>query len=160
VFNKHKTDILIIILLTALSAPLRFINLGYSEFQDDEKKAYIRLAKDQTVTDFLLQQRKGPMQFLATYIPYSITGDYRNELAGRLPFTLINTASVIVLYLLLKKLTKSRMASVFGAVLYMTNGFIVGFSRIAQYQNLNLFFSLFLHHMFYLLFENGFANLF
>ena len=142
-FNKHKTDILIIILLTALSAPLRFINLGYSEFQDDEKKAYIRLAKDQTVTDFLLQQRKGPMQFLATYIPYSITGDYRNELAGRLPFTLINTASVIVLYLLLKKLTKSRMASVFGAVLYMTNGFIVGFSRIAQYQNLNLFFSLF-----------------
>lgn len=137
-----KSDLAIIFFLLLVSAPLRFINLGYSEYQDDEKKALLRVAPNESVYNFLIQQRKGPMQFFVSYIPYMITGDFRNELAERLPFTLMNTASVIVIYLLLEKVTKDKLASVFGCLIYSTNGFIVGFSRIAQYQNLNLFFSL------------------
>ncbi len=132
---------LFIILLISVALPLRLVNLGYSEFQDDEKKALIRLVPNQTTINFLLEQRKGPMQFFVTSIPRALLQSYKNEAAIRLPFALINTGSVIVLYLLLYKITQNKLASAFGALLYLTNGFIVGFSRIAQYQSLNLLFS-------------------
>jgi hypothetical protein len=143
VSNSVK-EVLIIIFIIAVSVPLRFVNLGYSELQDDEKKAFYAYSveKEQSPIDFFLKQRKGPMQFLISEIPFSITGDFRNELSQRLPFTIINTLSVIILYKLLLKLTNGdSFASLFGALLYATNGFFVGFSRIAQYQSLNLFFS-------------------
>ena len=128
----------------AVSIPLRFTNLGYSELQDDEKKAFYvyKAVGGQSPLNFFLNQRKGPIQFFISEIPYSITGDFRNEFAQRFPFALINLLSVVVLYKLLLKLTDGdNLAAVFGALLYSTNGFIVGFSRIAQYQSLNLFFS-------------------
>ncbi len=140
---------LVIFLLISATVPLRFINLGYSEFQDDEKKAFMRVLPDENVFEFFIRQRKGPMQFLVTQVPYLITHDYRNEFAERFPFAVLNTASVILLYLLLLKITKNKLASFFGALIYSTNGFIVGFSRIAQYQNLNLFFSFLALYFYY-----------
>lgn len=136
-----KNHIIIVALLIAVTIPLRFTDLGYSEFQDDEKKAFFRPPNNVTTIDFFLSRRKGPMQFVVSYIPYLITQDFRNEFAQRLPFTIANTLSVAVLYLLLFKLTRNYLASIFGTLFYITNGFIVGFSRIAQYQNLNLLFS-------------------
>jgi hypothetical protein len=49
--------------------------------------------------------------------------------------------SVFVFYLILSHYFKAEPVRLFGALLFATNGFFVGFGRIAQYQNLNLLFS-------------------
>ena len=133
-----------LIILFLATFILRFINLGYSEFQDDEKKTRIVLNQQTNLIDFFLSQRKGPMQFLVAYVPltYFQSNGYVNEFAVRLPFTVANFVTVFVLYALILKLTKSHLASFFVAFLFLVNGFVVGFSRIAQYQNLNLLFSI------------------
>jgi hypothetical protein len=132
-----------LIFLLVLAVPLRFINLGYSEFQDDEKKSLIRVESPslQNYYKFFMEQRKGPMQWIVSSVPLAITGDPRNELAQRLPFALINLASVFALYIFVWLVTRSRIGAFVAAALYMSCGFIVGFSRISQYQNLNLLFS-------------------
>jgi len=142
-FNKKLFVVLGLIILLGASSYLRFVNLGYSEFQDDEKKTRIQPLGDDTVLEFLLSQRKGPMQFLVAYIPlnYFKVDGYVNELAVRLPFTIASLLSVFVLYAFIFKVTKSHLAAFLVASVYSTNGFVVGFSRIAQYQNLNLLFS-------------------
>jgi 4-amino-4-deoxy-L-arabinose transferase-like glycosyltransferase len=144
-----KKDLLIILFLILVSAPLRFINLGYSDFQDDEKKALLKVKTFREIPDYVVKQRKGPMQMFVSYIPYMITGDFLNEYAERIPFAVANIASVITLYLLVKKITKNRYAGLFSALLFAFNGFIVGFSRIVQYQNLNLLFSLLALYFYY-----------
>lgn len=140
-----------ILFLATLS--LRFINLGYSEFQDDEKKAFIRLVEGDTPMNFLLNQRKGPMQFIVTSITQIFLHDTRNEFWVRFPFTLMNILSVFILYLLLTKIAKNKYTSLFATLFYVINGFIVGFSRIAQYQNLNLLFSILSIYLYYHLLE-------
>lgn len=142
VFKKFlRPELFLVLLLLVLSAFLRFKNLGYSDYIGDEHKAFIELDRGQSFYDFFISRRKGPMQFLVAYIPYLFTHNYRNELAERIPFTIISVGAVLVFYLLVKKLTKDTTTAFFAAFFFMVNGFIVGFSRIAQYQNLNLFFS-------------------
>ncbi|HXK52556.1 phospholipid carrier-dependent glycosyltransferase [Candidatus Nomurabacteria bacterium] len=134
-------NILIIISLLFFGGFLRFSNLGYSEFQDDEKKAVVRKINGETTAEFLLNQRKGPLQFAVTSATLLINQN-KSELVLRAPFTFLNLLSIVVVYFLLKEITGSKTAGFFGAFIFLTNGFIVGFSRIAQYQNLNIFFSL------------------
>jgi len=129
------------IVLMLLAIPLRFNNLGYSDYIGDEHKAFVKLAPNQTYVNFFLTRRKGPTQFLVSLLPYLITHDYRNELAQRVPFALISTVSVVVFYGLILKVTKNRTISFLSAFLFTVNGFTVGFGRIAQYQSLNIFFS-------------------
>ena len=128
-------------LLLVVTLGLRFPHLGYSDYIGDEHKAFFQPAAGQSVWNFFMEQRKGPMQFAISYIPYLFTHNWRNELAERILFTIFNVASVFVFYALVKKLTKDWRVAFLAASLLSTNGFIVGFSRIAQYQNLNLFFS-------------------
>lgn len=136
-----KTEYLFILILLVGSCYLRFKNLGYSDYIGDEHKAFLELSEGQTTWDFFMSQRKGPMQFLVSQIPYSITGDFRNEFAQRLPFSIISVLAVLVFYTLVKKLTKESLIAFISTFLLMVNGFIVGFGRIAQYQSLNLLFS-------------------
>jgi 4-amino-4-deoxy-L-arabinose transferase-like glycosyltransferase len=138
---KYTKHILAVLLLLLIAVPLRFVNLGYSEYQDDEKKSFYRPDPHQSPLNFYMSQRKGPLQFAVASIPTALTGNYMNEFAQRVPFALFNIASVLMLYWLLFKLTGSSLGSFFGAVLFATNGFVVGFGRISQYQSLNLFFS-------------------
>lgn len=138
-FIKNNT---LLILLIFLAGILRFSNLGYSEFQDDEKKALFRISESTSSYEFLMNQRKGPIQFLVTGTTAFIINDDLNEFAIRLPFTIANLLSVVVFYLILKNLFKSQIPVFLGAFIFSLNGFIVGFSRIAQYQNLNILFSL------------------
>jgi len=140
--TKIKPETFSIIFLLILTSFLRLHNLGYSDYIGDEHKAFLIPEDGQTARDFLIQQRKGPMQYLFSYIPRLVIGDFNNELAERIPFALISIASVYVFYLFIKKITSSFSISIFASFLFMVNGFIVGFGRIAQYQNLNLFFSL------------------
>ncbi len=138
--NWYKYLLLVVVFFVSFS--FRFINLGYSEFQDDEKKALIRLKSDQNVIEFFMAQRKGPMQFFVSSVPLLLNGwDTTDELNIRLPFSIIGSLAVIVLYLLLIRVTRSTTVSFLVALLFSVNGFFVGFGRVAQYQNLNLFFS-------------------
>ena len=149
-----KTEYLFILIFLVGSCYLRFKDLGYSDYIGDEHKAFLEVPEGQSTWDFFMSQRKGPMQFLVSHIPYSITGDFRNELAQRLPFSIISVLSVLIFYSLVKKLTKGDLIAFISTFLFMVNGFIVGFGRIAQYQNLNLLFS-FLALYFYIdLIEN------
>lgn len=135
----HFFHIMIVVLL---AMGLRFPYLGYSDYIGDEHKAFFERDALQSTSDFFLSQRKGPMQFVISEIPkYFFVGDFKNELAQRIPFTVINLFCVIVFYELIFKITKRRLIAFISTFLLLVNGFIVGFSRIAQYQNLNLFFS-------------------
>jgi|GEM_PF-782849 len=136
-----RSDLIIIVILILASSYLRFKNLGYSDYIGDEHKAFIELSKGQTLTDFFLSRRKGPMQFVVSHIPYLLTHNFRNELAERIPFSIISVLSVVVFYLMVKRITKSWISAFIASLIYLCNGFIVGFGRIAQYQNLNLLFS-------------------
>lgn len=149
--SKIKPHHLGLCVLLLLSVGLRFVNLSYSEFQDDEKKTQIRSLPNETSINYLLRQRKGPMQFLAAYIPFKLFNPRVevNELAVRLPFTVANLISVFVLYAFIHKVTKSHGAALFTSSIYSVNGFVIGFSRIAQYQSLNLLFSMLSLFFFY-----------
>jgi len=138
--NWYKHLLLVIVFFVSFS--FRLINLGYSEFQDDEKKALIRLKANQNVIEFFMDQRKGPMQFFVTSIPLLLNGwDTTDELNIRLPFSVIGSLAVVFLYLLLIRVTGNTTVSFLVALFFTVNGFFIGFGRIAQYQNLNLFFS-------------------
>jgi len=139
--HRIKIEFLLLTVLLVGSLALRFINLGYSDYIGDERKALLIPHKDQSVQEFLLSQRKGPMQFFVSYIPYLITGDYYNELATRLPFAALSVVSLFVFFLIVKKVSGDSHTAFLAAFLLSVNGFIVGFGRIAQYQNLNMFFS-------------------
>ena len=125
---------------------MRFQYLGYSDYIPDEPGAFLFYGKtpesNETAVRFLLNQRKGPLQFVISHIPYSLTGTFNNELAERIPFAIFNILSVVIFYKFVSQLTGNRLAGFVSAMLLSTNGFTVAFGRIAQYQSLNLFFSI------------------
>lgn len=121
------------ILIVILAAVLRLQNLGYSDYQGDETKAFFLPDQGQSATDFLFDQRKGPMQFGITLLMKLITPDYSNEFLVRLPFALAGTLAVLVFYKLVR-LYFNRQIAVFSTFFMATNGFLIGLSRIAQYQ--------------------------
>jgi len=139
--KAKNIEFLFLAIIIGVTVFTRFYNLGYSDYIGDEHKAFIELSEGQSTHDFFMSRRKGPMQFLVAHIPYLITGDFRNELAQRIPFSIISVASILVFYFVVKKFTKNIYAAFLATFLLSINGFIVGFGRIAQYQNLNLLFS-------------------
>ena len=132
-----------VLLILALMVPLRFINLGYSEYICDESVAlsYLKLNGSFYSWDFLLLQHKGPMQYLIAGITYLLSGSVFNEHIYRVPFAVINISSIVVLYFFLKNVVKSSFGAFFGALMLGFNGMTVAFGRIFQYQSLNLLFS-------------------
>lgn len=140
-FKRNKSTILLVVILVSLAIPLRFTNLGYSDYHGDEYKAFLKLDDGETAWNFLLRQRKGPVQFIVSYIPHLFTRNFLNETAERIPFSVASTLSIIFFFLFVKNITKSKLMAFLSSLLFITNGFISGFGRIAQYQNLNLLFS-------------------
>ena len=68
--NKIKAhlDKIPLILILFLAGVLRLENLGYSDYQGDEIKAFLDPTGYSNVFEFLINQRKGPGQFLITYL--------------------------------------------------------------------------------------------
>jgi len=129
---------------------LRLFNLGYSDYQGDEIKALFLPGDGQNFFSYLLDQRKGPVQFLITFLLKFINPDYTNQLlirlpfalAGilsRLPFALAGILSVFFLYKLVEMHFGKRTA-LLSALLLGSNGFFVAFSRIVQYQSFTILF--------------------
>ncbi len=154
--KKNKILLLIILLLTTF---LRLYNLGYSDYVKDEHRTFYDSRYQGSFWEFALDQRKGPMQYIVAFGPKLIVGNFNNEFAQRLPFALMNIASVYVFYILIKSLTRDERVALTATALYSFNGFISGFGRIAQYQNLNLLFSLLAIYFYYKLANENKGNL-
>ncbi|GAJ06696.1 unnamed protein product, partial [marine sediment metagenome] len=136
-FGKYKEHIAILFLLIA-TAFLRFKDLGYSDYISDEPGTFLYRGLptkyDMTPLEFILSQRKGPMQILIGFMPYPIVGNYKNEFAQRIPFALFNTGAVIIFYFLIKRLAGSKLIGFLAALLFSVQGLVVAFGRVAQYQ--------------------------
>jgi hypothetical protein len=113
---------------------LRLVNLGYADYQGDEIKAFYLPTPEQSISDFLFTQRKGPIQFIITGLLTLIDPLYENEFLMRILFALAGCLALAFFYLLLASLFGKRI-SLFASFFMATNGFLVGLSRIAQYQS-------------------------
>lgn len=119
---------------------LRLWNLGYSDFQGDEIKALFLPLKGQSLTDFLLEQRKGPIQFLITYLLKFFDQAYQNEFFIRLPFAIAGILAVYIFYKVVREHFGPRIA-LYAAGFMAFNGLFVALSRIVQYQAFVFLFS-------------------
>ncbi len=138
---KDKLKLLPLFALFIITLWLRLVNLGYSDYQGDEIKALARLAPGQSLIDFLLQQRKGPVEFLITYLVGLFHPSFDNQFLTRLPFTLGGILGVYIFYRLIKLHYGARPA-LYATLLLATNGLFIGLNRIAQYQPFTILFSL------------------
>jgi len=136
-----------LIVLIVAGFAVRFSGLGYSHFYGDEIKT-LYLDKTIAASDFLLDQRKGPIQFVAAWVMEKISGGY-DEAWVRLPFSLASVLSVVIFYFVVKKLF-GNTASYFSTIIYAFSGFSVAFGRTAQYQSFLMLFG-FLSLLFILL---------
>jgi len=135
---KTKSSLFLGILLF-VSFVLRFFQLGYSDFYGDETKVFY-LDKTKSAFVFLMDQRKGPVQFVVAWVMEQLT-TVPHEFYTRVPFALAGFLSVIVFYFLSKKLFNDQI-SLIATFLFSLNGFNVAFSRTVQYQSFLLLFGL------------------
>lgn len=119
---------------------VRYQGLGYSNFQGDEinpldylgdiKGSNIPLAE---FFQYLLNQKRGPMQYIINYINTGIFG-YTDEYHVRLPFFFFGVLAFVTFFILARKIFNSKSA--FWTVLILSmNGLYIAFARITQYQS-------------------------
>ncbi len=129
----------LIILITVVAFALRFVNLGYSDFQGDEIKALFLPPNGTPFFEFIMDQRKGPVQFIITFLLKFIDPQYNSQLILRFPFALVGFFAVILFYKFVK-IHFGKKIALFSTLFFATNGFMVAFSRIIQYQSFVIFF--------------------
>lgn len=151
-FAKYISYLPISVILL-IAFVLRFWNLGYSDYQGDETQALF-LPKDQTTVDFLLSQKKGPVQFITSALVKGLSDNYENYFITRLPSALAGFFAGVFLYLFVRKILGPK-AALFTLIFYSTNGLFVAFSRIVQYQSLVLLFITLCLYFCYLFFETN-----
>lgn len=135
IIKTHKYFLIILIIATIL----RFQNLGYSDFQGDEIKALFINDQGTSNLQFLLDQRKGPIQFIITYLLKFFDPTYSNNFLIRLPFSIAGILSVVYFYKLIQNIYNEKIAF-YASFFVATNGFLVAFSRIVQYQSFVILF--------------------
>lgn len=131
-----KKELVILAIIIFFSAFVRFYQLGYSHFYGDEIKT-LYLRKDFSAFNFLMNQRKGPGQFLVSWLMEKVSGGY-SEVAIRFPYALVGTSLVLMFYLFVRQ-NFGVTTAIFSTTLFSLNGFYIAFSRTAQYQVLYLF---------------------
>ncbi|NJN66517.1 MAG: phospholipid carrier-dependent glycosyltransferase, partial [Chloroflexaceae bacterium] len=133
---------LILYALVGVGVFFRLAFLGSAEFQGDEGQAMImaaRLVHGQD--DILYLHRKGPMEVLLAALPLALT-HHVNEWVARLPFVLAGVGVLAGSYLVGSRLFKSHDAGLLAAAILSLEGFMLGFSRIVQYQPIVLLMTL------------------
>ncbi|MEM9776973.1 MAG: glycosyltransferase family 39 protein, partial [Chloroflexota bacterium] len=114
---------------------LRFWNLGYAQFQGDEGAAISRAARIIVGEDpQLFLHKKGPGELLVVTATWAFTG-YMTEWFARLPFAWANLVGLLSVFAIGRKLA-GRWAGLGAVLLLMLEGYLLGFSRIVQYQSL------------------------
>jgi len=120
---------------------LRIAGLGYSEFQGDEALAMISAAEAiEGHADALFLRGKGPGEILLPAAVWTLSGTITEGLA-RVPFALAGVMGLLSLYLLARDLFNAKTARYATAIL-AASGFMVGFSRIVQYQTVVVWMSI------------------
>lgn len=138
---EKKHEFLLHAFLIFVTIWLRFVSLGYSDYQGDEIKAMYRPESGQTFSEFMLDQRKGPLQFIITASLKSISNNYYDNLVLRFPFALAGAYAVFVFFKLVK-LHYGKKIALLASLFMAINGFYVAFSRIVQYQSFTILFFL------------------
>jgi len=127
-----------LLLLIAVAAPLRLVDLGWSEFQGDEARVVLRaMAALQGADGALAAHRKVPGEILLAYLFAGSLGQIQEQTA-RLPFALAGVGAVLAFYSLARQLLGGPAALVAGLLLAV-NGYFVAFGRILQYDSLAFF---------------------
>lgn len=131
--------IFLLILLPALT--LRFTYLNYSEFQGDEALAMVAAADAlEGQADALNIRSKGPLEVLLPMAVWRLNG-LINEGLARLPFAIAGVGCLMTLYLIAHRLFASYQAASYSMAFLAASGFMLGFSRIVQYQTLVIWMS-------------------
>lgn len=137
--KNNKLEVFLLILVGIISICLRFIDLGYHHYYGDEVKTLF-LRKDQSAFDFLMEQRKGPVQFLMVWGMEKISGGF-DEFFVRFPFAVFGFLLIYVFYYFVRiTLNNNLTISMFSTFLVALNGIYIAFSRTAQYQMVYLVF--------------------
>jgi len=100
-----------------------------------------------------MRQRKGPVQFIVTYLISFVDPMYKNYFIDRLPFAI---ASVLAIYFFYKfaVIMFNKKVAFFASLFLATNGFFVALSRILQYQGFVFLFCALTLYYFALLYKN------
>jgi hypothetical protein len=123
--------------LIGISFVLRFVELGYSNFQGDELNALCKYTDYKSLLQFLaylLGQQKGPVQYVLTCAYSLFDPGFSSELAIRLPFAIANLAALVCFFLLVRRLFGIQIA-IYAGFLFAVNGIFIAFGRIVQYQS-------------------------
>jgi 4-amino-4-deoxy-L-arabinose transferase-like glycosyltransferase len=120
---------------------LRLVNLGYSDYQGDEIKALWRPEPGQSALDFLYYQKKGPVEFLVTYLMKLFDPTFSNMLLQRLPFALAGILAIYFFYRLVQRHYGEKIA-LYASLFFSVNGIFIGLMRIVQYQPFVLLFAI------------------
>ena len=129
-----RTELLVVGGILLLALALRAPGLGYSEFCGDELDATSLSLRAIEGEDFaLFANRKGPVQ---TLLPAAVwlLADTMTETVTRLPFLLAGLGGVLVSYLVSRGVCRDRAGAAVAAALVAVNGYLIAFSRMAQYQ--------------------------
>ena len=129
IYCRRQNLFLLFILI--MSAFLRFYQLGYSHFYGDEIKT-LYLRKDVSAFNFLMNQRKGPVQFVTSWVAEKISGGY-DELWIRLPYAAAGTLLVYIFYYFVRQ-NFGIAPALYSSLFFSLSGFNIAFSRTAQYQ--------------------------
>ena len=136
--SNNKIEFLSLVILGLISFYLRFTDLGFHHFYGDEVKTLF-LRKDESAFDFLMEQRKGPVQFIMVWVVEKLVGF--DEYFMRLPFAIFGLILLYVFYYFVRKtLNQDFKVSIFSTFLVSLNGIYIAFSRTAQYQMVYLVF--------------------
>ncbi|GIW69961.1 MAG: hypothetical protein KatS3mg101_0708 [Patescibacteria group bacterium] len=119
---------------------LRFVNLGFSEYIPDETTVMTPVRDSTINSDFLLMQRKGPVQFVAAQFMRLLGFSVYDEFAFRLPFFIASVLGLYFYYKFLQNL-EGRFVALVATLFLGLNGLMVAFGRVVQYQSFNLLFS-------------------
>ena len=118
-----------------LAMGLRFINLGYSEFQGDEAIIMVRTARIlEGVDQVVFEAKKAPAQFTIVMANWRLAG-ISNELMARFPFAWLSMLGLAGVYLVSRRL-KDQWLGILAVSLLAIEGYLVAFARITQYQSL------------------------
>lgn len=143
-FSERLVDlikVLPVLFLAFITLWFHLVNLGYSDYQGDEIKALLIAQSKQSFFASLLQQRKGPTQFITTYLINLVNPHFTNNFLTRLPFALAAILAIFFFYKLVELHFGKKLALI-ASLFLTTNGLVIGLTRIVQYQSFVMLFSI------------------
>jgi hypothetical protein len=135
--DAKKSSLFLFAALFILTTALRFVNLGYSEFQGDEGVIMVRAARALAGDDdALFLHQKGPIEILLPMATWRLSGTI-DEFWTRAPFAWAGLLGVLAVALLGKRLFDGQVGWLAGWLMAVS-GYHVAFGRIVQYQSVVL----------------------